>query len=206
MKKIILLIAIFIATGITAQSKYQQNMQKAFSLWQQQKVTEASLLFERIANATPNNWLPAYYVANTEIINAFTIKDETLLDSKLKKAQQFLNVAKSTSKNNPEIIILQALLHTAYIAFDGSKYGMTLAGKVTQLYHKALKIAPNNPRVVLANAEWNIGSAQFFKQPITPFCKDVKHAIKLSKKEKITTLFYPKFQLQRAEAILKKCH
>lgn len=39
---------------------------------------------------------------------------------------------------------------------------MTLSGKNAQLYAKALVIAPNNPRVFLGNAEWNMGAAKFF--------------------------------------------
>ncbi|MEO9569760.1 MAG: hypothetical protein ABJH82_03805 [Polaribacter sp.] len=205
MKKFTIIIAIFIATGISAQTKYQKGMQKAFDFWEQGKMTEASQLFERISKAEPENWLALYYAATVEIIGSFGLKDEAVLKAKLTKAQEFLDVAKSNSENNPEILITQAFLNLGYIAFDGQKYGMTLGGKNSMLYAKALQIAPENPRVVLGNAEWNMGSAKFFGKSTKPYCAEIKRAIELSKKEKIDIEFYPKFMLQRAESVLKQC-
>lgn len=205
MKKLVLFIGIFMSLTLASQTKYQQGMQKAFSLWEEGKTTEASQLFERIAKAEPTKWLPPFYAAQIEILGAFGIKDETKLTAKLNKAQQFLNDATSNSDNNPEIIIAQALLNTAYIAFDGQKYGMTLSGKNTQLYAKALEIDPKNPRVILGNAEWNMGAARFFGKSTKPYCDEIKRAIKLAKEEKIEEEFYPKFQEKRAEEVLKQC-
>lgn len=204
MKKIILLIVVLISTNSVAQSKYEQGMAKAFELWGQQKTSEACQLFERITKAEPEEWLPPYYVATLEILGSFGIKDETTLNSKLKKAQEFLDIAKSLSPNNPEIIINQALLNTAYIAFDGQKYGMTLSGKNAALYSEALKIAPENPRVVLGKAEWDMGSARFFNQSIEPYCKDVEKSIELFDKEELPK-FYPMYGKERAQQVLKQC-
>jgi tetratricopeptide (TPR) repeat protein len=205
MKKSILIITILFSGIISAQSKYQTGMKKAFSLWEKGEMTEASQLFERISKAEPTNWLPAYYTATLEILGSFGLRDENTLKSKLTKAQEFLDVAKSNSENNPEIIITQALLNTAYIAFDGQKYGMTLSGKNAQLYAKALKIAPNNPRVLLGNAEWNMGAAKFFGKSTQSYCKQIEKAIELGKVEKTEIEFYPKFMLSRAEEALKQC-
>ena len=204
MKKIILLIVVLISTNGVAQSKYEQGMAKAFELWGQQKTSEACQLFERITKAEPEEWLPPYYVATLEILGSFGIKDEATLNSKLKKAQEFLDIAKSLSPNNPEIIINQALLNTAYIAFDGQKYGMTLSGKNAALYSEALKIAPENPRVVLGKAEWDMGSARFFNQSIEPYCKDVEKSIELFDKEELPK-FYPMYGKERAQQVLKQC-
>ncbi len=204
MKKIILLFVVFITTNIAAQTKYDKGMEKAFQLWGQQKTTEACQIFERITKAEPEEWLPPYYVATLEILGSFGIKDETKLNNKLKKAQEYLDIAKSLSPNNPEIIINQALLNTAYIAFDGQKYGMTLSGKNSMLYAEALKIAPNNPRVVLGKAEWDMGAARFFNQPVEPYCKDVEKSIELFDKEELPK-FYPKYGKDRAQQVLKQC-
>lgn len=205
MKKLILLIALLFA-GITfAQSKYQTGMQKAFSLWEKGENTKASQLFERISKAEPENWLPPFYAATVEILGSFGMKDEAKLTTKLTKAQEFLDLAKSNSENNPDIIITQALLNTGYIAFDGQKYGMTLSGKNAQLYAKALAIAPNNPRVILSKAEWDMGAAKFFGKSTKPYCDAIKRAVELAKKEKESKEFYPKFLKERALEVLKQC-
>ena len=73
------------------------------------------------------------------------------------------------------------------------------------LYAKALQIAPDNPRVILGNAEWNMGAAKFFGKSTTPYCEAVKKAIEIGKVEKIEQEFYPKFQVKRAEQVLKQC-
>lgn len=205
MKKAILLLAFVFIANVTAQTQYEKGMTKAFELWKNQKNAEAVQLFERIANAEKDNWLPSYYAATIETLSAFTIKDEAKLTAKLNKAKAFLDSADKISKNNPEIMIAYALLNTAYIAFDGQKYGMTLSGKNVAIYNKALAIAPNNPRVILSKAEWDMGGAKFFGQPIEPYCKDVKKAIELFKKEKQTIQFYPYNGLDRAEQIIQDC-
>ncbi len=188
-----------------AQSKYDKGMQKAFDLWKNNKTTEASQLFERISNVEKENWLPPYYVATIEILTSFGLKDAAILNAKLKKAQEFLDMAATNSENNPEIMITQALLNTAYISFDGQKYGMTLSGKNNALYQQALKVAPKNPRVILSKAEWDMGTAKFFGQPIEPYCKDVEKTIPLFEKETLPK-YYPRGGADRAKEILKKCN
>ncbi len=205
MKKLILIISVLFVANTSAQTQYENGMTKAFKLWDAKKTTEASQLFERISKAEKDNWLPPFYVATLEVLGSFGLKDETTLNAKLTKAQAFLDEAKRLSKDNPEIIITQALLNTAYIAFDGQKYGMRLSGTNYALYAKALKTAPKNPRVVLGKAEWDMGGARFFGKSITPFCKDVKRALELFKTDK-PKQFYPKWGKERAEGILKDCN
>jgi hypothetical protein len=127
-------------------------MQKAFGLSEQGKTTKASQLFERISKAEPTKWKLAYSTAIVAILESFGLKNEFILKAKLTKAREFLDIATLNSENNPEIIIIQALLNTGYIAFDGQKYAMILSKKNSQLYAKALAIAPSNPRVILGYA------------------------------------------------------
>lgn len=205
MKKITLVLALIFAVNLTAQTQYQKGMNKAFELWDAKKNTEAAQLFERIATAEKDNWLPSYYAATVLILDGFAIRDEAELTTHLNKAQELLDAAKLISQNNPEILITQALLNLVYVAYDGQKYGMSLSGKNVQLYEKALKIDPANPRVVLAKAEWGIGGAKFFGQSTKPFCKEIERAIVLFKKEKKKGEFYPFGGVERAEKALKQC-
>ncbi len=204
MKKLIIITAFFVTAVFTAQSDYEQGMQKAFQLWGSNP-TEASNLFERISNAEPDNWLPAYYAAQVNIVSSFGEKNEDKLRAQLKKAQDLINDATAISKNNPEILVLQALLHTAWVAYDGATYGMTLSGKVVELYTKAEMIAPENPRVVYCKAEWGMGSARYFGQDIKPFCKDLERALELFANFKPETPFSPNWGKERAAMLLESC-
>ena len=204
MQKLGILIA-FVMSGIVgAQSNYEKGMQKAFELWGTNP-TEASNLFERIAAAETNNWLPSYYAAQVLITQSFNEKNKDKLDSQLKKAQDLINDANAISKNNAEILVMQAMLHTAYVAFDGATYGMSLSPKVASLYAQAEQIDPTNPRVVLNKADWGIGSARFFGQDTAPFCKDLQRAKELFANFKPETPFHPNWGKERAEQALSNC-
>lgn len=188
-------------TAVAEPTKYQQGMQKAFQLWQEEKSWEAANVFERIATAEPDNWLPPYYVAQINVINSFTEKDPAKLKSQLDKAQNFINDATAISKNNPDLLVLQAQLYTAWIVYDGQQYGMTLSPKTAELYNKALALAPDNPRMILAKAEWDIGSAKYFRQRIDTYCKDIERAIDLFATFKPEGEFYPSNGEERAKQI-----
>jgi hypothetical protein len=205
MKHQIIIVALLVSALTTAQTNYEQGMQKAFELWGSNNPTEASNLFERIAKAEPDNWLPLYYAAQINIVRSFGEKNEEKLSAQLKKAQNLINDATVISKDNPEILVLQALLHTAWVAFDGATYGMTLSGKVVELYTKAEMLAPNNPRVVYCKAEWHIGSAKYFGQDTQPFCKDLEHALELFTNFKPETPFSPNWGKERAEMLWQSC-
>lgn len=204
MQKLAIILALLVSGEITSQTNYEKGMQKAFELWGSNPV-EASNLFERIAKAEPNNWLPSYYAAQINIVSSFGEKDKEKLTAKLAKAQGLINDATTVSKNNSEILVMEALLNTAWVAYDGATYGMTLSPKVAALYAQAEQISPNNPRVVLNKAEWNMGSARFFGQDTAPFCKDVERALDLFANFKPETAFHPKWGKERAEQILESC-
>jgi hypothetical protein len=204
MQKLALIIAFIISGIISGQSNYEKGMQKAFELWGTNPI-EASNLFERIAAAESDNWLPPYYAAQVLITQSFGEKDKGKLDSQLKKAQDLINDATTISKNNPEILVMQAVLHTAYVAYDGAIYGMQLSPKVAALYQQAAQIDPTNPRVVLNKAEWDMGSARFFGQDTAPFCKDLQRATELFANFKPETPFHPKWGKEIAEQAVNNC-
>ncbi|MAM28620.1 MAG: hypothetical protein CMC13_06310 [Flavobacteriaceae bacterium] len=176
MKSILIITYLLLSVMATAQTKYEQGMRKAFELWEAGKPNEAANIFERIAQAEPDNWLPPYYVSQIHVFQSFSEKDKEKLVPQLKTAQDFLNDAKAISKNNPEIMVLEAQMLTAWIVFDGQKYGMTYSGKISELYNKAAQIAPENPRVVLGKAEWDIGAAKWFGKSTEAYCEDLKRA------------------------------
>lgn len=205
MKKLIIIATFLVSLVISAQANYDEGMHKAFELWGSNNPTEASNLFERIANAEPDNWLPLYYAAQINIVNSFGEKNEEKLSGQLKKAQDLINDATAISKDNPEILVLQALLHTAWVAYDGATYGMTLSGKVAELYTKAEMLAPENPRVVYCKAEWNIGGARYFGQDTKPFCKDLERSLELFANFKPETPFSPNWGKERVAMLLESC-
>lgn len=205
MKTIITIVAVLVGVASIAQDAYTQGMQKAFQLWGEGKPADAANMFERIANAEMDNWLPYYYVASIHTIAAFGEKDGEIVSQKLKKAQEYIDIANRISPNNPEIMVQQAMTHTAWIAFDGATYGMTLSGKVAAIYAQALALAPDNPRVVFSKAEWDMGSATYFGKDTAPYCKDVARSLELFDTFKAASAFHPNWGRERAEQVFADC-
>lgn len=205
MKKSILLVLFLTITSINAQDQYTKGMEKAMQLWSEQKIVDASNLFERIATAEMDNWLPYYYVAMVNTTASFGEKDEQKLSLQLGKAKEYIDIAKNISPDNAEILVLEAMTNTAWIAFDGATYGMTLSGKNVQLYQAAAELAPDNPRVVFGKAEWDMGAARYFGKDTAPYCKDIEKSLELFATFKPESEFHPNWGQDRAKSVAEQC-
>ncbi|MES2747807.1 MAG: hypothetical protein V4648_05480 [Bacteroidota bacterium] len=206
MIKIITTIVFFLATVITVNAQqYEKGMEKAFSTWKEGNNTEASALFERIAAVEKNNWLPNYYVALVNTTATFNPANSKNAAAMLNKAQTALDNASLISPENAEILILQALINTAWIVQDPMTNGMRLSAPTIELYNKALALEPNNPRAVFGKADFEIGGAKYWGTDTKPMCEQVAKSIDLFAKFKPETQFHPKWGLERAEETLKNC-
>lgn len=205
MKKTITTIALLLVLLASAQGQFEQGMGKAFQLWGEGKNTEASAMFERIAAAEKTSWLPNYYVAFVNTLTAFNTKDAAQMNLLLTKAQNAVDIEMIKTPNNPELLIVQAMIHTARIASDPMTNGAKLSPVVMQLYSKAQAIAPENPRAIFGKAEFEIGAAQFWGTDTKPLCAQIEKAIGLFATFKPETPFSPKWGLDRAQAALKNC-
>jgi hypothetical protein len=205
MTRIITAVVLFISSLVMAQTKFEEGMGKAFGLWKEGKSEEASALFERIASAEKDSWLPNYYVALINTTDAFNPANKSKVDALLTKAQAALDVELLKNDKNAELLVMQAMIHTAYLASDPMTYGMTLPAKVMELYSKAEAIAPENPRVVFGKAEFEIGGAKWTGADVKALCKDVERAVDLFAKFKPENQFSPKWGLERAQQTLENC-
>ncbi|MBK9254277.1 MAG: hypothetical protein IPM42_02190 [Saprospiraceae bacterium] len=205
MKHLIVLLFITIGYSTFGQSAFEKGMQTAMGLWSEGKNNEAVAMFERIAAAEKDNWLPNYYVALVSTTTAFNTKDKTQVDAMLKKAQSVLDSELEKHPNHEELLVMQAMIHTAWIAFDPMTNGMKLSGTVMEIYSKAEAIAPENPRVVLGKTEFEMGSAKFFGTDTKPLCAKAEKAIDLFATFKPESAFHPNWGLDRAQSIVASC-
>jgi tetratricopeptide (TPR) repeat protein len=205
MRHLIIIATILVAAITSAQTNYEKGMQKAFDLWGQNNWIEAEQMFERIAAAEPNEWLPNYYIAQMNSLKTWDEKDPQKVKAQLDKAQEYLNSALGLVPENADVIVMQAQIYTNWVAFDGMTFGMKYSAKVNELYNKAYRLSPENPMVVLGRAEWNMGSARYFGQDTKPFCKEVEKAIELFANFKPETPFSPNWGKNRAQEVLNSC-
>ncbi|MFL1896716.1 hypothetical protein ACJRPK_13505 [Aquimarina sp. 2-A2] len=205
MKTVILILVSFTLNMLTAQTPYDEGMKKAFELWESDKADEAANLFERIANAEDQHWLPYYYAAQINIIQTYRTKDAATIEARLKKAQKFINHANLISKDNAELFILEAMLNTAYVAYNPSNYGMTHSPKEA-LYQQAKSLDSMNPRAILNHAEWKMGSAKYFGTDPKQYCPEINKAIALFENIENKTPYYPTWGLNQVARIQKNCN
>ena len=206
MTKIIVTLALMICSVVFGQTSYEKGMQKAFELWQNGKSTEAVALFERVAAAEKNQWLPNYYIALVNTTMAFQSKDKAQVEALLNKAQTVLSLELQKQPNHPELLVMQGMIYTAWISSDPMTQGMKLSGKATEVYTKAEMIAKDNPRVLLCKTEFEMGSAQFFGTDIKPLCEKAAKAVELFANFSPETPFHPQWGLDRAKSLVESCN
>ena len=205
MTKIITIIAMFVASIVSAQTQFDQGMQKALQTWKNGNSKEALVQFEQIASVEKTNWLPNYYIAFINTTQAFGEKDKTKIESLLNAAQKAQDVCNELAMDNPEVLVLQAMIHTAWIVYDPMINGQRLSGDVMYILNKANKIAPENPRVVFQKASFEIGLAQYFGQDTKPMCAQIEKSIELFATFKPESAFHPSWGLDRAQEAVKAC-
>ncbi len=205
MTKIITVITLFICSLLSAQTQFEQGMNKAFGLWKEGKNAEASAMFERIAGAEKSSWLPNYYVGLVNTLSVFTEKDRTKIDLLLTKAQDAVDIEMIKDQSNSELYVLQALIYTGYVVADPMTNGMKYSGKVMEAYAKAKALNPNNPRAIFGEADYQLGGAKWTGVDTKPLCEQVNKAIELFGTFKPETPFSPKWGLERALEVQKTC-
>ncbi len=195
---------VFSAT-VQAQTNFEKGMTKAFELWGDDKVEEAENMFERIANAEEDEWLPNYYIAQINSLKSWNEKDEAVLKAQLEKAQEHLDIAMTKSEDNAELLVMQAQVYTNWVAYDGMTYGMKYASKISELYAEAVELDPTNPRAAFCKADWDMGSARYFGKDTAPYCKDIEASIELFDTFKAESEFHPNWGKERAEQVSADC-
>lgn len=205
MTKIITCIALFVASVLSSQTTFDEEMRKALQTWKGGNPKEAIVHLERIALVEKNNWLPNYYIAFIQTTQAFEEKDKAKMESLLNAAQIAQDKCNEILLDNPEILVMQAMIHTARIVFDPMTNGQKLSGDVLYILNKAYKIAPENPRVVYQKASFEIGMAQYFGQDTKPMCVQIERAIELFATFKPETALHPTWGLDKAKNELKEC-
>lgn len=205
MTKIITIIALFVASLVSSQTQFEQGMGKALQTWKEGKTSEAVAQLERIASVEKTNWLPSYYIALINTTQAFGEKDKNKMMSLLNAAQKAQDVCNELAMDNPEVLVMQAMIHTAWIVYDPMTNGQKLSGDAIYILNKAYKIAPENPRVVFQKASFEKGMAGYFGQDTKPMCEQIAKSIQLFATFKPETSLHPSWGLDRAQEALNSC-
>lgn len=160
MKKLFLTMLLMISASIFAQTTFDKVMTEKIAKLEQSKTPEdftaLSDDFVRIGDKEKTQWLPYYYAAHATIEkgrNLMRTGKITELDDIAVEAQTSLDKAASLSKNNPEILILQKMIHGLKMMVDPQARFMSEGMLGAEALAKAEELDPENPRVTLLKAE-----------------------------------------------------
>jgi hypothetical protein len=165
MKTVLLSIALLVAIGPTTvfaqaaqpTTDYQTAMTNALTrfkaLPRTAKPADLQLVanqFERIARATPGQWLPAYYAGLVYNLIGFSAGDDAdIKDQYLDKADRWAAQADKISPDNDEIQVLMAQIAQGRLAASPMFRWMKYGDVSTAALKKARRLNPNNPRIYL---------------------------------------------------------
>lgn len=205
MVRIITFIVFFVVSIATAQTPFEHQMTTALKTLKEGKTSEALVQFERIASVEKANWLPNYYLALSNTIQAFDEKDKVKMIELLQNAQKAQDICNRLVGDNPEVLVMQAIIHTAWIVYDPMTYGRTLSEDVMSNLNKAYEIAPENPRVVFQKASFEMGMANYFGQDSAAMCAEIEKSIGLFTTFKPKSALHPNWGLEKAQEASKNC-
>lgn len=209
MKKIILLaLALVSVTILNAQSKYETGMTKAIEKYQTAKTAEetlaASAMFERIADAEKDKWLPYYYAALTNNQSTW-IDTKADKDKAAEKSLMLLEKAELLDSNNAELFCLRNLIASSQMMVDPmtrwQKYGMQASTALAN----AKKADPNNPRIYFLEAQSIFNTPEAFgggKKNAKPL---FEKSVELFGKFVSPSPLHPTWGKEDAENMLKQC-
>ena len=203
MTKFFLIIAMLLSTLLSAQSDYETLMENALLETKFETLNEK---LQIVSEKYPDQWLPNYYLAYYAINNSFlNLKNETVLKEDLKKAQSFLDKAYGIKNDKAELLVLQAKLYLVYVISNNEKYGRSYAPIISKLNNDAFSLAPNNPRVILNKAQWEIGMAKYFGTGTASFCIDLEMALDKYETFVVKEKFAPSWGLDETKKALNSC-
>ncbi|HEY0732962.1 MAG TPA: hypothetical protein VGD33_11125 [Chitinophagaceae bacterium] len=159
MKQIFIFAAmLFISVTTYSQSeKYTQTMEANVAIMDSARSVETlqdlSNLFERVANAEKNQWLPFYYAALAKVNAGYIMTNGQMggmaekLDPVADKAEELLVKAEELSKNNSEIFIVKKMIATLRMMGDPMTRYMQYGPEAAEALATAKQLNPENPRV-----------------------------------------------------------
>lgn len=105
--------------------------------------------FERIGNAVQEEWLPFYYSAYCYVRISHLLKSDGLKDLNVEKAEVLNNKADMLSPDNSEIYVMKGFILQAKMNVDPMTRGFKYNKECLEMFEKAKKLDPENPRSYL---------------------------------------------------------
>ncbi len=150
------LLALAVAQGQTASNGYLQAMRKHLagldSVYIASEWVARANAFEHMADAEPQQWLPAYYAALC-YIQAFNFEEDRSQQKRYcDQADRFIARAEALQPNESEIALLRSMAASMRIRLSPMLNGARYGHIADQMLDRAQRLNPDNPRVYVQRA------------------------------------------------------
>jgi len=170
MKKVCFSLALALTVALlSAQNdRYQTAMTAAVAQLDSAKgpsdFQAAANTFARIAAAEPNQWLPHYYTAFSNLIFAFNTfgQDATQALRAIDAAQTSLDRAKTLAPDESDVAVLQAYILIGRVMENPMTKGAELSPRVFAELEKATALDPANPRAPFLEGTYVLNMPEFY--------------------------------------------
>lgn len=202
-----------LAVSVFAQSdRYTAAMtrevSKIDSFSSSQQWLSSSNSFLRIAETEKTEWLPYYYAALGQVMHGFmsmgSAGNAEHSDPIADKAEEILNKAAALTEPNSELEIVRKMIANLRMMGDPMTRWQTYGAKGQEALEKAKKLSPENPRILLMEAQ-----DKFYTPAEFGGGKDAAHKLFLAAKEKYASFkaqspIHPNWGLTQVDYFLRQ--
>lgn len=207
MKQIIIILSMFIAGHLAAQTRYEAGMQKGLEQFSAAKTAEdmaaTSAFFERIADAEKDKWLPYYYAAQANHLTGW-MNPKADKDKVAEKSKDLLSKAEALERN-AETFALRHMIAVQQMTVDPMSRWQTYGAEATTAIEQAKKADATNPRPYLVEAQYMINVPEAFGGGKAVAKKLVEKSLELFETYKAPSPMHPNWGKDQATKLLAAC-
>ena len=208
MKKLLVIISMFIAGMVAAQSKYEGAMAKGLEQFKASKTAEdmnaVSAFFERVGDAEKDKWLPYYYAAQATYLTGW-IDPKADKDKVGEKSKDLISKAEAIEKNNSEIFCLRQMVAILQMTVDPMTRYQSYGAEARNALESATKADPNNPRIYYLNGQTLMSTPEAFGGGKAIAKKLFEKSVALYKTFQPASPLHPNWGKEEAEKLLAAC-
>ena len=208
MKNLLFVAMMLIGGIVSAQSKYEAGMGKAFEQMKDAKTAEdmstTAAFFERIGDAEKDKWLPYYYAAYCTYLTGW-MNPNADKDAVGEKAKALVVKAEVLEKNNSELYVLRQMIAVQQLTVDPMSRFQTYGKQANEALEMAKQADPNNPRVYLVDGQYKMNVPEAFGGGKEVGKKLFTRALELYKTFKPASEMHPSWGADQAEKLLAQC-
>ncbi|SJZ34829.1 hypothetical protein [Sediminibacterium ginsengisoli] len=207
MKHLLVIVSVFFAVQLAAQSRYESGMQKGLEQLKEAKTADdmiaASGFFERIADAEKDKWLPYYYAAYANHISGW-MNAKADKDKVSEKTKDLLGKAEAIERNS-DTYCLRQMVAVMQMTVDPMARYQSYGAEAANALASAKKADPANPRVYLIEGQYMKNVPEAFGGGKAVAKKLAEKSLELFATAKPASPFHPSWGKDQAEQLLAAC-